>query len=335
MSFKGRERALQVRWMRATKTLSDAACRPGVYVAPPKGRFPRGRGRRDEMFLHEEHSPENLLPAVRDEALRLYTELGIVWHEGPKPELPSNYLLDSMVGCVNALLPLAHAPEALATFFSPLVSDAIGSVIVEGDRYLTFEWIGLDNPLAEVLEGRKRGSRATSIDAYCILKTALGRHVGLAIEWKYTESYEGSQFYERAVPYYAHHFDGPDSPLDCRSIGGEEALFYNPFYQLARSQVLAHKMEKSREVGVDEVHFVLIVPQENRAYRESVTSPRLAATFPGVGVVGIWEELQRKPDRFACTSLTELMGSFDEELFPAITDAMREVRLRYVEGRDG
>lgn len=330
MSFKSRERTLQLRWKKETGSLSPAAKRPGLYTGPSRDSTPR----RDEMFLHEDHCKENLLPEIRSEALTLFESIGVDWHDGPPSCLPSNYLMDSQVSCVNALLPLAHDAEALAAFFRPLVPGAVGACEVEASRLLTFEWIGLHNPLGEPFKERRRGANGTSLDAYCILETSHGKRVGLAIEWKYTESYKPGKYKGWTLDVYRPHFEAVDGPLDCRPIGGCAALFYEPLYQLARSQALAWRMEQAHELGVDEVRFVVVVPHENRAYRGTVTSPLMAKVFRDQGVVEAYQRLLRRPDRFICTSLADLMRAFDENKFRGIAAPLAEVRRRYVRGRD-
>lgn len=329
MSFKSRERAHQLAWKGTTTTLSAKALESGLYTGSPDA----PEDDRDEMFLHEERSEENLFPWIRDEALELFVSIGADWHDGPTTRLPSNYLMDSQVSCVNCLLPLAHHPEALASFFRPLVPEAVSAQVVEDNRSLTFEWIGLGNPLGEPSSRRRRGAYGTSIDAYCILCCEDGRRIGLAIEWKYTESYPRMKHHRHRIPVYRPHMEAPAGPLCCDTIGGCASLFCEPSYQLARSQCLAWRMEQARELGVDEVRFVVIVPQGNQAYRQQHHSGTLARVFPGLGPLDVHRRLLRRTDRFAVTSIVELVHAFDEGIFPSLEAPMSEVRRRYVDGR--
>ncbi len=62
-------------------------------------------------------------------------------------------------------------------------------------------------------------------------------------------------------------------------------FLYEPFYQIMRQRLLADRMVQQRELDVDEAKVVVVVPEENLAYRtvgsdRTVTSPPLACRFP-------------------------------------------------------
>jgi hypothetical protein len=59
-----------------------------------------------------------------------------------------------------------------------------------------------------------------------------------------------------------------------------DELFYEPFYQIMRLGLLGDKMVREREFGVTEAKVVVICPEENKAYRNTITSPFLKARFP-------------------------------------------------------
>ncbi len=316
MSFKSDERRHQLRWKRETQSLSDRARRPGRYSGA-------SAGAPNEHFLHEDHCFENLMPAIREEALDLFDSLDVDWHDGPKGKLPSNYLMDSQVSCVNALLPFAHHGDALAEFLRPLVPGATGAEAVEDGRLLTFEWNGLNNPLGERSPKRKRGAYGTSLDAYAKLTTATER-VGVAIEWKYTEQYLRAHHKPWGLRDYRQWFDHPEGPL----MGAPEMYTIEPLYQLARSQCLCWRMEVARELGVDRVVFAVIVPDGNADYRRHVPTP-----LPGDDLLRAFQNQLRAPERFVHSSLARLMDAFDEAQFPEIEGALSEVRARYVVGR--
>lgn len=309
MSFKSDERRHQLRWKARTSALTPEARQPGTYTAADTGP-------RSDHFLHEDHAVENLLPSIRDEALDLFASIGAEWHDGPTPQLPSNYLMDSQVSCVNALLPLAHEPAALAALFAPLVPGATGAAEVEDGRCLTFEWNGLGNPLGERSPKRRRGAYGTSLDAYTILTTPTER-VGLAIEWKYTEQYLRARPKPWGLRDYARWFTDPAGPLE----GPPRTWITEPLYQLARSQCLCWRMEANHELDVDRVVFAVVVPDANRDYRGHTPAP-----LEGPDLLPAFAARLRRPDRFAETSLVRLLSTFDHP-------ALDEVRARYVDGR--
>lgn len=326
MSFKRDERQYQLDWKGHTKSLSIGALRPGLYTGPPNGHEPN----RDEMFLHEANSEENLLPFVRKEALKIFEDAVIDWHDSADKRRPSNYLMDSMVSCVNCLMPFANDGVALATLFRPLVPDAVEAEPVEAGRVLSFEWIGVDNPLGEPSPKRKRGSHGTSVDAFCVLRRVNGGRTGLLVEWKYTESYP------KEKQEYGHHYvpllEAPDGPVDLDQAGGTTALLVDPFYQLARQHLLAQATERERIFGCDRVMVVVLVPEGNLGYREHVPSATLRRKFPGLSLADVWTKLLRRPDRFALTSFDRLLAVFQDGAFPTIVPSLQEVRARYFRG---
>jgi hypothetical protein len=329
MSFKQDERQYQLDWKRHTKGLSVEALRPGLYTGPPNGHEPK----RDETFLHEAHSEENLLPSVRTEALDIFERAGIDWHEGPDSRRPSNYLMDSMVSCVNCLMPFANDGLSLATLLRPLVPDAVEARPVEDGRVLSFEWIGVDNPLGERSPKRKRGSHGTSIDAFCVLRRADGGHTGLLVDWKYTESYpkEKQEHGHDYVPL----LEAADGPIDLAQCGGATALMVNPLYQLARQQLLAQATERQHAFDCDRVMVVVLVPEGNLGYREHVPGASLRLRFPRLSLGEVWTRILRSPDRFALTSFDRLLAGFQDDAFPAIAPPIREMRARYFRGGFG
>src|SRR5476649_1359380 len=123
MTFKSDEREQQLRWKNTTTTLSSEARAAGLYTRPPPE--PGRALKREEMFLHESRTGENLSPTVRAEALAIFRNAGIPWHDASGDGGPSNFLMDSMVSCVNCLLPFAHEGKALAKLLHTLVPDAV------------------------------------------------------------------------------------------------------------------------------------------------------------------------------------------------------------------
>ena len=328
MSFRGDERRLQLQWKARTSSLTQDARRPGVYTG--KARRPGPKTRRDAMFLHEDGAQENLLPFIRERALAHFELHGIDWHDGGRPNVPSNFLMDSMVSCVNCLFPFAFDATALARLFRPLVPDAVGAIPIEDGLFLTHEWIGAENYLEEASPGRKRGAKGTSIDAYCVLTCADGRRVGLLIEWKYLERNEPGR---RHGEHYRRFLEAEGSPVDVSRCGGVEALFHEPYYQLARQVLLASRMEVAKEFGAERFLNVLLVPAGNLEYRDAGCSPQLQRLAPGRPVHVVLQSLLVDPSRFACSTFQELAGAIELPVESPLTDAVGEVLARYCAGR--
>jgi hypothetical protein len=322
MSFKQNELMLQLAWKSRTRSLSAGALAPGLYTGPSD----RKKATRQEMFLHETRSEENLIPDVRRQALEIFQQEGIDWHHGPVGK-PSNYLMDSMVSCVNCLMPFATDGVALATLLRPLVPDAVEAEPIEDGRVMSFEWMGVDNPLREPSPKRKRGSHGTSADTFCKLRRADGGRTGLLLEWKYTESYLDEE--QKFGSHYLPLLEAADGPIDLTRCGGARALFLDPLYQLARLQLLAQATERAQALGCDRVIVAVIVPDGNLDYRRHIPGADLRQRYAGLSLEKTWSTLLRLPDRFVLTSLDELLSAFRDDAFPGIAPALREIRARY------
>jgi hypothetical protein len=138
------------------------------------------------------------------------------------------------------------------------------------------------------------------------------------IEWKYTETYSAVnlKYSKRGTDrtaIYRHLFDHDDFPLRKEMINDFDALFFEPFYQLMRQQLLANEMEKAKELGADVVSLHHFAPERNDQFKR-VTSPDLEQI--GDSVMEVWRRLVRKPDRFYHVSIENLFGNFKTDAHP-------------------
>lgn len=281
-----------------------------------------------EFCLADEYSYENLYQGIRDSAITYFLIRGIPWHDGLKAgHLPSNHLCCSQSCCVNFLFPMVKRSDLVKSVFSLYYPEIAEVLPIVEDKPLTggtspffaFEWTG--NPDGDYLnegkrKGRKptRGANFTSADFVIRFREKDGRiHIVLG-EWKYTEEYgrsnKGSgaqgdvrrktytQFFKKKGGVFSANED-----LD-RLYDG---LFYEPFYQLMRLQLLAQEMEVNKEMGADTVSVLHISPEANVGFRKNVTSAYLKSRFPGTGVLEIWKELV-SPDRFKSISTEDLIN---------------------------
>ena len=82
-----------------------------------------------------------------------------------------------------------------------------------------------------------------------------------------------------------------------------DAWLYEPFYQIVRQRLLADRMVARREHGVEEVKVVVVVPEDNAAYRRQVTSPALAAAFPDADTVaGVARATRTETSRWSAST---------------------------------
>lgn len=241
----------------------------------------------------------NLNPEIRNIGARYFSDNAIAWHQH------AAHGLSSQVCCLNFLMPLATRPETLAR----LVQQAIGGDLPEmlevekgpdGEPWFVgFEWIGRKDYLNEWPRtgSPKRGANVTSADAIVRFRQA-GRVETLLIEWKYTESYgappEPKREAERLRRYQNIAF-APFGPLRSNADLKLPDLFWEPFYQLFRQQMLASRMQAAKEDGTERVRVLHIAPAGNRRLAR-VTPPALRAL--GDNAFTVYRALLADPDDF-------------------------------------
>jgi hypothetical protein len=294
-AFRDAQRAAAARWKINTATLPDAARLPAPYV--DKDGKP-GRVAYD-FCLPAEYAAHNLLPDVREYAPRLFAKLGIPWHAGVAGG-PSNHLLSSQVQCVNALMPMVYDAERIRRAFGDGLD--IDQVLqIEPGRYLTFEYIGPSDYFNESpgVE-RTRGAHCTSVDAAFRYRTSTGEIELALVEWKFCEEYRTPRQPDPAKDAIRRkrYFDvWSDSAGPVRAdVLPFEDILDEPFYQLVRQQLLAHRLEADRVLDADVVRVVHVHPAANNAYQHSLV--RDSHRSLGDTVDEVWQQLLRRPDRF-------------------------------------
>jgi hypothetical protein len=327
--FLETEKQRQTAFKLAAPYFTPAARADGVYAGRPR-----------PFCLPAEQAEENLFPGIRDAALDYFTGCGIKWHQALPPAggphwRPSNHMCDSQVGCVNFLFPFAGHPEALAELLRPLFPGLRRMLPIEApNQYVACELIGAQNYLGErIARGgkRTRGAHFTSADAAVLFEAGDGTRQAVLIEWKYTESYSPIDIHIAAsgtdrTAIYRHLYEAAGFPLRKDLLPDFEALFYEPFYQLMRLQLLANEMEKAHELGADRVSLLHIAPAHNRNFPR-VTSPALEPI--GATVTGVWQRLVKQPDRFTGVSTERLYRAFPAERFPALAPWWEYITARY------
>lgn len=256
-----------------------------------------------------EHFALNLNPAHAKDLVEhfAFPDSPIQWHRH------KNHALSSQVCCVNFLGPLMHRPDLLASVTeSALGVDSPQMVPVSKDRHGTdifvdFEWIGAEDHLGEwPINGRAtRGANATSADAAVRFRAPEGKLTTVLIEWKFTESYGqpiDPRGNETRVRRYFDKAFFPDGPLR-NDLGLQvQDFFWEPFYQLARQQMLAWRMERAAEDGAERVMVLHISAAGNTALHK-VTAPSLKAV--GSDAFNVFRDLLVEPSRFHSTSIEQ------------------------------
>ena len=203
-------------------------------------------------------------------------------------------------------------------------------------QFVSFEWIGYRNYLGEKIppnRTRTRGANFTSADAAVRFEHKDGLRQLALIEWKYTESYGStsvqiSKAGTDKLTIYLHLLNKSDCLLNKDLLPDYGSLFFEPFYQLMRQQLLAHEMEKAHELGAKVVSLLHIAPAHNEDFRR-ITSPGLKCLHLGESATDVWKKLVLSPDRFTSVSTENLFGQFPVEKFPELATWGKYIAARY------
>ncbi len=297
-----------------------------------------GRSPSDQPWRQHGHllalgcEDENLYPGLRGArgARDFFSVRRVKWWRSPQSGVadgngPTRHLTSSQLLCVNFLLPLAAHPAALAALLRRLDADVADVLELEYTppeqtgsvrSRVDFEWVGLNR----TLEGGPytRGAHATSADALLVGVLPGGRRRAYLMEWKYTECYrpkhwlgKGDAGEVRRARYQARYARDagcldPWVPLN--------ELLYEPIYQIARLGLLADLMVEFGTFGVTEARVVVVCPEENTPYRQTITSPELMERFPECSDLGsLASRLWRDPAGFRITSPAALLGAVQSE----------------------
>jgi len=191
----------------------------------------------------------NFIPNAISKGVKLHDEI--------------NNPLSSAAACLNVLGYLNINPERIIPFFNffglnidNLISFPkgvnIGGEIYDDEGPIIFEWIGPKKSLLNE-KGGSRGQNRTSIDAF-LLAEINGKISQLLIEWKFTESYNkendfnkfgglrGVERLKRYAPVLAKQRNN-SFPFNFKNEGsfGLNDFSYEPLYQLFRMTILAKK----------------------------------------------------------------------------------------------
>ena len=332
-AFGTRERRRQARFRNESPTVSAM------------GRSPTDdKGRRNGHLLALGYEEENLYPPLRGKrgASQFLSNRRIKWWSSSRSgdrsggAGPTRNLASSQLACINFMLPLASSPMSLAAALSVIDDDIVGIVGIEDpatgtSSLVEIEWIGLDH----ALEGpgqKTRGANTTSIDAFVVAETTSGRRAYL-IEWKYVEEYRGrylgdgtkgaTRLERYSAAYAASSFRSGRAPVT--------AWLYEPFYQIMRQRLLADRMVRNGELNVREAKVVVVVPDGNRAYRERITSPVLAAEFKDARTVEevVLAAIVQPGPAFACVSPTTMADAVRRQCGDELVEWSEYLKDRY------
>lgn len=282
------------------------------------------RGKPRYFCLADNRSSENLYKDIRDSAITYFQARKIKWHDGlDEGRKPSNHLCCSQSCCVNFLYPMVSRPDLVKRIFGrfypvsiplPIDKDAL---LPDGSHpSLAFEWIGVCDYLGETKRkgaNRTRGANFTSVDFVFRFRRNDNKIQIVIGEWKYTEEYSESDkgVIEVRKNNYRLAFNRTSGIFMGKGEDVYSALFFEPYYQLMRLQLLAQEMQEAREMGADLVTVLHICPEVNSEFRKKVTSPKLREMYPGKSTLEVWKELVPS-DKFKSITVESLLDNIVE-----------------------
>lgn len=306
MSFRAKEKA---RLIELKNVLFSPDAQPDGYYPKQKKRY--------KFCLHESSADQNLHESIRKEAIKYFKVRDIDWHDGINGH-PSNHLCCSQSACVNTFYPYRYKPEFLKNILLEIgypVKEVLQitldkSVDEKSAPFVAFEWIGKINYLKELVFGkvaedneRKRGSGVTSADFAILFKRTDDKIQLILGEWKYTEEYKGKGSIrisesgtDRLDKIYKQFLEN-NSPINISPFMDYSILFYDPFDQLMRLQLLAKQMELSNrgELNADIVTVLHIAPKANKELMEFIPNDELK-NF-GTNIHNVWMNIA-EPGKF-------------------------------------
>lgn len=319
VNFRDREKARQTVLKQNRALFSGEAQGDGSYG-----------GNRYSFCLGGSVPGENLYSGIRGPAIEYFKQRKIDWHGGEQREvpcdLPSRHLCCSQSMCVNSLFPLREEPDLLVNVLTrldypvlePLPFNPDGDCFNE-PGYVAFEWIGLRNYLNERSRGRiasdlgrTRGVGFTSADFAIRFKRTDGQVQIVLGEWKYTECY-GDRSIQRSksgtnrLNIYKDSLTAPDCPVKWANVG-VESLFFEPFDQMMRMQLLARAMERAGELSATIVSVLHVAPSANRELMLGVASPLKPI---GRDIHEVWTALVHR-ERFKGVDTQRVVGLLTE-----------------------
>lgn len=299
------------------------------------------RGIPRSFCLADGHSVENLHARIGEDAIHYFRDRRIAWHDGlDGGRLPSNHLCCSQSCCINFLFPMTTDDELLSAIMGKIYPDLAEPLRFVKDHplsdgrlpYMAFEWIGVDDYLGETRRKggeRTRGANFTSADFAFRFKRKDGRTQIVLGEWKYTEEYRTfDKGIEVRKQNYSTAFCRDGGVFERRDQNLYSALFFEPFYQLMRLQLLAQEMEYHKEMDADVVTVLHICPHANTEFRDRVPSPYLARAFPNTGTLEIWQKLVPR-EKFTSISTEYLLHTIRREAQDIDRDWADYLQVRY------
>jgi hypothetical protein len=288
--------------------------RDEIFKDPGDGLF---KGKKRDFVLND--PVLNLWAGIRDDAVEYFKNNDIAWWQGAEKE-PTGHLLSSQVSCLNHLYFLRQRNDLATAVLKNIDSRIVKAAIID-NGFVEFEIIGKNNYLNE--RSHTRGANSTSVDAVMVGEKGDGKNILVLIEWKYTESYDSKNLY---IPERYNNYNPLLQEKGCPiKVEDFEKLYYEPYYQLMRQNLLGWKMIKAGEYNCDEYIHLHIIPTNNKELKLKITSPKLV----GQDMSDAWKKVLIEPDKYKIYSPDALFKPLEYE--KDVQSLLKYLKIRYWE----
>ncbi|MBP5556487.1 MAG: hypothetical protein J6X65_02100 [Bacteroidales bacterium] len=240
-------------------------------------------------ILQHQDSLKNLYTPVQKDVMSYFKEYDIAWwREDEDRYFPTGNLLSSQIHCLNHLFKLRRDPYAVLSIVQkicPSIVRILPSPIDDHEyfskdsknkikSFISFEFT-YNN--VDLLKERtcKRGKDCTSIDAFVYAVDKEGKHVLIAIEWKYTETYAKTidkETYKKVLNVVKRRYLNKIATDGSHLTGWEKSYYLDPFYELARQSLLMEQIISNKPFPADYYQHIVVCPIDNKEMRADASA---------------------------------------------------------------
>lgn len=231
-----------------------------------------------DYLIKPQDSAKNLYKGIRKEAIEYFKKYGIVWWQCiNKQDEPTGHMVSSQINCLNHLFHFRDKPEALKLILQKATLLPIKSILpspIDEDGYIAFEFVYKNMSLIRDNSGKyhenyeTRGAKCTSIDALVYAQLDDNRKFLIPIEWKYTETYDGTEAYPSSWKRY------PDliRLVNCNLKDVYDLYKADPYYELMRQTLLIEQIIQHKDCGIeaDDYFHIMVIPNEHSELKTAI-----------------------------------------------------------------
>ena len=230
-----------------------------------------------DFILRPEDSSTNIYSEIRQSSQDYFIHHNISWwRQEEDGYCPPGHLVSSQIHCLNHLFVFRKDAKAVKMIIEEATGmqfDKVLPSLIDGDEqsYISFEF-ALDNDklLGENDEGSKRGSLCTSIDVMIVAQEGENKWL-IPIEWKYTETYLGTdKTNKKRIDRYANLIKTSER-LRVPDDGIAHSIYFiEPSYELMRQTLLCEQLV--RKGYANDFFHINVIPMKHTELRGAVES---------------------------------------------------------------